>query len=337
MGDPDTGKKPIIIYKFFFIVSIIVLIIAIVFENILIIRLSAQNTALSEKLKIEQQNDFQLLSPTVAWLTLDDFLVQQKKLIISFANLKPILNSTITQNVNGLFGLYLEDLTTGAWLGINEKDTFVPASLLKLPVMTAVLKKIEKGELNLDDKIKLDSNDIDFQQGSLAYKGAGFEVSIKELLRLMIKESDNTAYFTFVRRLVSPNELIEAALAMGLPSLEETNRISPKEYANMLRGLYYSSYMRRTFSELALSLMLETDFNSQLPSGIPRNVPISHKIGMYYDGGYYHDCGIIYLPEKPYILCVMSLNSTLEEANNVISYASKEVYNYMAKKALDSN
>lgn len=315
------------------LVIILILLILNLVLNVTIIRLNAQNTALKKDLETEHnQNVFRLLSPTIAWLSVDEFLKQQNIMIVSLSDLKPKIFSQSTANVKGNFGIYLEDLTTGAWLGINEKEKFVPASLLKLPVMIAVLKKIEKNELSLDGKIKLEPADINLESGSLGFKDQGYEISLRDLLKLMIKESDNTADLTFVKRLVTSADLSEVITAMGLPGLNSDNRVSPKEYSNMLRGLYYSSYLKRQFSELALSLMQETDFNSQLPAGIPKSIPISHKVGMFKEGGYYHDCGIVYFPEKPYILCVMSINSTQEEADYVISSISKEVYNYMTEK-----
>ena len=37
--------------------------------------------------------------------------------------------------------VYYKDLTTGAWIGVNEKEDFIPASLNKVPLMMALYKK----------------------------------------------------------------------------------------------------------------------------------------------------------------------------------------------------
>jgi beta-lactamase class A len=339
--DSNNGKKPFFTMPRILFFIIIVLLLLNVILNISLLRSNSQNSALRKDLALgQEQTTFRLLSPTVAWLSVDDFLLEQKSLIISFADLKPTINSILNDSqTHGKFGVYLEDLTTGAWLGINEKDTFVPASLLKIPVMIAVLKRVEAGNLSLDQIVAINKDDIDLESGSLGYNGPGYKITIRELLKKMIQESDNTAFFTFTRRILTMDELEDTTYAIGLHFLTESNshQASPKEYANMLRGLYYSSYLRRQFSELALSIMLETDFNSQIPSGLPTYVQVSHKVGMYMDGGYYHDCGIVYLPSKPYILCVMSINSTQEESNKIISAISKNVYDYMVEKLRDGN
>jgi len=113
---------------------------------------------------------------------------------------------------------------------------------------------------------------------------------------------------------------------MGLPQSENFTYITPKDYANMLRGLYFSNYLRRPFSELALTIMLETDFNSQIPAGVPNTVKVAHKVGFYVNEGYYHDCGIVYASNTPYILCIMSKGGSPDEADRVMSQVSKIIY-----------
>ena len=106
---------------------------------------------------------------------------------------------------------------------------------------------------------------------------------------------------------------------------------STKEYTNFFRSLYISSYLRRPLSEFALSLLITTEFSSQIPAGLPQGVRVAHKLGINSDEKIFHDCGIVYLPQKHYLLCVMSKNSTQEESDRVISNVSKAVYAYRSK------
>lgn len=126
-----------------------------------------QNSELRKEVFNENKNGFELLSPTIAWLEVDDFLEKQKIFTVSYEDLKPVIEEKITKGVNGKYGFYFEDLTTGAWLGINEKEEFVPVSLLKVPMMITVLKKVEQNTLFLSDEIEILPQDID-----LAWEGA---------------------------------------------------------------------------------------------------------------------------------------------------------------------
>jgi beta-lactamase class A len=291
-------------------------------------RVLLQNSLLRQDLFNEDQKGFHLLSPSIAWLSVDEFLQKQQTYMVSYASLKPRIQEELTKNVQGKFGFYFEDLTTGAWLGINEKDSFLPISLMKVPLMVAVLKKVEKGDLSLGKNIELAAADIDTSWGELSKKGAGEQVSVKDMLESMIEDSDNTAYRA-LSRTVGQEAFDEALLALGLP-IKMDSTISPKDYGNMLRSLYISSYLRRPMSELALNMMLRTKYNTQIPAGVPTGIPIAHKVGFNFEIGEFHDCGIVYIPQKPYIICLMSRESSNIEADRVISAVSKIVYDYVS-------
>lgn len=281
------------------------------------------------------KTNFTLISTEVSSLSVPEFLEKQKTLTISYRHLREPLLEVINSSSNrGHYGLYFEDLTSGAWVGINERENaFIPASLLKLPILVAVLKKVEKQEIQMEDKYPSGKEDLDSRYGSLWKKGEGYKTSVSELLDYLVKESDNTAMNVLQNQVITTDELIEAQFAMGLPPPEQISnqKMSPRGYSNILRSLYLSSYLRRTFSEKALSVMIDTQFNSGIPANLPNEIKVAHKIGVSNQGGYHHDCGIVYLPDKPFLLCIMSANSTQEESDKVISEASKVIYDYLTK------
>jgi hypothetical protein len=150
------------------------------------------------------------------------------------------------------------------------------------------------------------------------------------LINYLVKESDNTALIA-LNNLLNEDEINTARLALGLPHINPNNvtLLSPKQYSNSFRSLYFSTYLNREFSQLALSILSDTDYRTQLVTGVPTDVKVSHKYGAYRNGGYFHDCGIIYLPKKPYMLCIMSHDSSKEEADRVISELSSMIYNFV--------
>jgi beta-lactamase class A len=268
----------------------------------------------------------QTLSLDAAWQGVDIYLKRQAIINSKYESTKNVI-SLLFQNAKGDFAVYFEELNSGAFFGINETEEFVPLSLLKVPTMIATLKEVELGKVPINQKVVLNAEDIDEKSGNLWMKGAGYTIPIKDLLTVLIRDSDNTAVLTLDRRIISDEVFIESRIGMGLPAPTEIDaKITPIDYANMLRDLYYSNYLRRPFSELALSIMLNTDFNSQIPAGVPEGVKISHKVGFFIQEGYFHDCGIVYLPGNPYIICMMSKNTDIDEANRVMRQTSKIVY-----------
>ncbi len=99
----------------------------------------------------------------------------------------------LTKNVSGFYGLYYEDLQSGAWVGYNEREKFIPQSLFKVPLAMTILKKVERGDLSLDETITLREEDLDPSSGTLYKKGSGHQMQLKDLLKVMIEQSDNTA------------------------------------------------------------------------------------------------------------------------------------------------
>ncbi len=84
-------------------------------------------------------NKFELVRPDIAALELDKFLDYQKSLTASLLPLRIELDARLAQtDVTGNYGLYIEDLDSGAWIGIKERDKFYPASLAKLPIVIAI-------------------------------------------------------------------------------------------------------------------------------------------------------------------------------------------------------
>jgi beta-lactamase class A len=285
----------------------------------------------------------ELLPSPIAWTNTEEYLKFQKNYSSNYLDLRESIIKVLMNSSNkGHYGVYFEDLNSGAGCGVNEEEGFLPASLLKLPIMVAVLKKVEEGKLSLDKKVTLAPEDIDFRSGSLGRKGAGYQITIKEMLVYLIKESDNTAATTLLR-FITPQECARVVITIGIsPKLYRGNQIvvSPKQYSNILRSIYHAEYLNRIFSELSLSIMSETDYNKQLPAGVPSNINISHKYGEYHLPGERHgfnDCGIVFHPEKPYLLCVMSRNNAKDEAEKTISAISKVVYEYVNEKQNGKN
>jgi beta-lactamase class A len=285
---------------------------------------------------LEEDKYYESASINDAWDSMQDFLDKQTSSTSSYAGLENLLSFKIAElNPPGKYGIYFEDLNTGGWAGINEEEKFLPYSLLKMSTSVAVFKKIQDGDLSLDKKIILKKEYLDSKSGSLYLKGAGYETTVRELLEYLAMESDNTAVLALSSEFLTMNDIASANVALGFPVNDSFNQnplLSPKEYSLGFRSLYYSTYLRKQFSETALILLMNTNYVSQLPAGVPKDVKIAHKIGVDLGEGYYHDCGIIYYLPRPYILCVMTKNMPQSTADNFIHEISKVTYDYVSQE-----
>ncbi len=289
-----------------------------------ILILTAWPLLTSESASAPDPSQFDLLHPEIARLDVDDFLATQKKLTVSMVELRAKI-TPILENEPGEYGVYVEDLFSGAWMGVNERDPFIPASLMKVPLMVSVLKQVELGYLSLDEKVE-----VNLKNSS----GTSEKRTVNELLRLTAMESNNIAA-NALATLVTKEDLNSAFIAFGIPLSEITSGkidVSPKEYSNILRSLYFSTYLRRRFSQLLLSTLVDTEYNEQLVPGIPVEVKVAHKVGFWKDEGQNHDCGIVYLPEKNYLICIMSAHTSFEDASRVTTEISRTAYSFMSKE-----
>jgi beta-lactamase class A len=318
-------------------VALILLAIALVISiglNIYLIASQSHIKTASEQ-KLISQNNYNLLYPYFENLDEVEFENIQKYYRTQFIDLKKEINESIKMPPGTKYAVFIESLNSGVYIGINEKEKYSPGSLRKTPLLAAVYKKIEQGELSKKDVIQIIESDVDPSSGPLGLKGAGIEMTIAELINYTAYYSDNTAALALLR-VVGVESYMEAMFNTGLSFktfLETQNReeypLSAKEYSNVFRSLYYASWLSRDSSQEILDLLAHTSFTQGLPKGVPPGIIVSHKIGFWSSGNQHHDCGIVYYPGSPYIICVMIVGLDEISANNVTAQISKIAYNYI--------
>jgi beta-lactamase class A len=232
-------------------------------------------------------------------------------------------------------GVYFEYLPSGSSIGINDDQPFIAASLLKVPVAIKVFQFKEEGLLSLETKVRVEPQDIDPDFGTLWKEGAGSEHTVREYVEHMLEESDNTSLRVLGRVLegIRPTYLNEVFDDLDLPKIRKNNAlvITAKNYTSILRMLYLSSALKKENAQDILNMLTQGDTNNGLRGGVPRTVPVAHKIG-YYEGDTptYSDCGIVYVPKRPYALCMISQGShdhTVEDMETL----SRMAYNFIVQ------
>ena len=111
--------------------------------------------------------------------------------------------------------------------------------------------------------------------------------------------------------------------------------------AAFYRILFNASYLNRADSEEVLKILSNTTYRNGIPAGVPENVLVAHKFGERYPTNVennsqlhmlqLHDCGIIYYPKRPYILCIMTRGDNLETQQTVIAHISSFIYEKISR------
>ena len=304
----------------FFLISILV--------NIALIINFIQN-----KPSLAQQNHFEQLQkkyPLLSKRILRDF---PQDVLINFLDLRTTLHAQVTP-YGDKFSFYFEYLPTGTSIGINDRDEFHAASLFKVPVVMAYYHQRESLGITGDLLAEVKQEDLDSEFGNLWKKGAGYKIKFSQAVRLALEESDNTAA-KLIARNISEEDFtpVYEGIDIDLTTDSQGALLTAKNYTSVLKALYFSAVLNKDDSQEILDLLTKSKFNDKLVAGVDSNVPVAHKIGDFIDqqtnNHAYMDCGIVYLPRRPYILCMLSMSDN-ETAKQRMQMVSKTIYDYVS-------
>ncbi len=234
----------------------------------------------------------------------------------------------LMENVPGTFGLYYHNLITGEKLVINADRPFLAASVIKLPVLMAVMQEIHEGRLHSTDILGLAREEKVPSCGALFYMDDPQEVTLKDLYTLMIILSDNTAANRLIR-LVGIDRINQVIGEAGLHHTRlnrllfdvdaqrqgKENTFSPADAGLLLEGINQDTFVSPAMSREANEILLLQQLKNKLRAMIPRGVPIAHKTGE--DSDMTHDVGIVYA-KQPFILCLTSNDTDVVAAEEAI-------------------
>lgn len=254
------------------------------------------------------------------------------------------LNTYVNDGAVSNVAVYFRNLLGGSWFGINEREVFSPASMLKVSVMIAVYKKAESNSSLLSQTLKYSrvySQDKQYFDAP-EHLEIGKEYSVDELVSRMIKFSDNESMFLLGDKLGS--HLVESLYSdLKLLPLSENfsdYTMTVKDYSSFFRILFNSTYLSVELSNKALELLASARFNQGISANLPPGIIAAHKFGertyAQDNSKQLHDCGIIYYPNNPYMLCVMTKGKDFESLASVIRRVSTTVFNEVDRRVKEN-
>jgi beta-lactamase class A len=241
-----------------------------------------------------------------------------------------ILGSINLESVN--CGFYIKNLNTHEVYVYNEKQVVSSASLIKVPIMAEVLRQVKEGELSLKQRIVVEENDkVPYSIVSLLEAGNSY--SLKDMITLMIIQSDNTATNMLidlagienVNRLLENIGLDDTALQrkmMDFVSRKEgkDNLTTAADMGRIFELIYKGFLIDDKFSNLMKDILKNQLYNEMTGLYMPKKVEIAHKTGDL--GGTNHDCGIVYLDNCDYIFSILTWGA---ESNNISKRTVSEI------------
>ncbi|MES2003635.1 MAG: serine hydrolase [Bacteroidota bacterium] len=237
----------------------------------------------------------------------------------------------LLQGFNGKLGVYVHDLKKNRVVAIDADTVFPTASMIKVPILTGVMQKIESGELNYHQPL--------VYKDSLLYEGVDIlgsfksneKIELSKVMMLMLTMSDNTASLwlqTLAGKGTRINELMDS---LGLSATRVNSRTpgretaraqygwgqtTPREMATLMEKIVKGEVINNTASEKMLRLLGRNYWDEVAISQIPTDVFIASKSGAV--DASRNEVMFVNGKKSRYVFCVCTKDNTDKswEANN---------------------
>ncbi|MFJ7729050.1 serine hydrolase [Neobacillus sp. NPDC097160] len=251
------------------------------------------------------------------------------------------LTKKIEEELHGLSGragLAIE--IEGKCIYVKSEEVFQSASLIKVPILIEGLRQSERGKLNVDQLVPI-TNHVG-GSGVLQALSCDAQLTMKDLMTLMITVSDNTATNLLIDKLGM--EVINSS--MGKMGLQQTmlnrkmmdfeameqgldNYTSPLDMVTCLKVFNEGSYLTEESRAAALQMMKYQQFQDRLPAMMDlERVMAANKTGSL--PHVEHDCALItYKGKTAYAAVLMDQLDNVFAAKQTISRIGKHIYDYL--------
>lgn len=248
---------------------------------------------------------------------------------------------------------FFDGQTTIQW-SFNGDHYFHAASTMKLAVLLGVFRQIARGELALDAPVHVRNRftsivnqepfmlDLGRDADPDVYGHLGKTLSVRELAYWMITKSSNLATNLLVDVVGIPT--IQSALdeleidgVRILRGVEDAaafeaglnNEVTANGLLKLLRSIADHKAYSESASEEMLNILLEQQYRSGIPAGLPKAARVAHKTGNI--STVHHDAGIVYLADRePYVLVVLTQFPAEAGRGTAVADVSRDIFNTLA-------
>jgi beta-lactamase class A len=236
------------------------------------------------------------------------------------------------------YSIVVKNLKTGETFKINEEAIVPSASTIKIFIMGEALRQAKGGRHALKERITVEES-VKVPFSILTMLETGNSYSLKDIITLMIVQSDNTATNILIDLLGmgSINEFIQNCGArhtilqrkmMDFEARQEgrENYTCALDLANILELIYEGKIIDKEYSNLMMDILkLQLDKGMHLE--IPDEIEIAHKPGELECLD--HDAGIMFTGKGDILFAMTTWDAVSNNyARIAIGRAAKAVYDY---------
>ena len=241
--------------------------------------------------------------------------------------------------IMGTFSAYVSRIGNENEVVVNEQPQRA-ASTIKLFIMLTTYSKANANELDLDSIHRLYEDEKVGGTGIIQDMPGGSELTIRELIRLMIVESDNTAAnimidelggFESINQMISKMGCYNTALnrkMMDTNALESgiDNYTSAKDLGVIMKKLYMNTLISEEYDNEMLSILSHNTDHSKLPYHLPYGATVFNKTGTYSTYGVENDVAIIANENGAFVVSVMTQDGSAVEQIDAMKSLGLKLY-----------
>jgi beta-lactamase class A len=229
---------------------------------------------------------------------------------------------------------------------LNADEVFPTASSIKIAVLVELYRQAQSGKVKLQDIYTVQSSDLVADSDIMNGLTPGVtKITLRDVATMMVAVSDNGAANVLIDRvgMENVNSMLRSLgfthtrlqrKMMDLKAAAEgrENLASPRELLQLLQDVYQGKILNKELTSDFFK-MLSTHKGSFIPRGLPDDLKIANKPGEL--EGVRNDCGIVFVPNRPYGLCVMTSylrrERDGEDAISRISLAAYQMFDRLGR------
>lgn len=251
-------------------------------------------------------------------------------------------------------GIAFYDAETTVQWSYNGDHYFHAASTMKLAVLLGVFRQVDRGELAIDAPVHVRNRftsivnqepfmlDLGRDADPDVYGHLGKTLTVKELAYWMITRSSNLATNLLVdvigihtiQHALSELEIDGVKVLRGVEDQRAfeagfNNEVTANGLLKLLRLIADGKAYSQNACDAMLEILLEQQFRSGIPAGLPKAARVAHKTGNI--STVHHDAGIVYLDErKPYVLVILTKFPAEQGRGRAVADLSRDIHNTLA-------
>jgi len=249
-------------------------------------------------------------------------------------------------------GVSILNLENGDGLSINGEKHYPMISVFKFHIALSVLKKVDNGELALDQKLFIKKNELlenTWSPFKKQYPNGDVSISLKEALEWMITVSDNNICDVLIRlvggvkavdHFISDPSFVIINDEEGMHKnwdAQFLNTTTPNFTNQLLKRLYENKLLTKKSTKFLYSTMVSTSVGKNRIKGkLPPKTKVAHRTGSSFTNsegltGAINDIGIVELPNgNQFIISVFVHNTTenYEDGETIIADITKATWEF---------